>query len=155
VANQPNGRAGTEHGFAAVKTSLDDAGASSPQIFVLTRDPVTGDWSSAVFGRVSDCHTRPVLVLDSQRNVLHVFATAPDSGCPFAGAAGTIFEKTSPMSNLAFPLGRGSPVIRDVTSANMNNVTASKQSVTDATGLVVVASDDVTKRYWHADVKLG
>jgi PKD repeat protein len=145
------------HVFAAVKTSLDEAGGttSAPQILVLDRNPVTGDWSSAVFGRVSDCHTRPVLVLDSQHSVLHVFATAPDSGCPFAGSAGTIFEKTSPMSTIAFPLGRGTPVIRDPSSPNMNNATTTKQSVTDATGLVVMASDDVTKRYWHADVALG
>jgi hypothetical protein len=27
--------------------------------------------------------------------------------------------------------------------------------VTDATGLVVLASNDVTKRYWHADIGLG
>jgi PKD repeat protein len=144
------------HIFAAVKTSLDDAGATSsaPQILVLVRDPVTGDWSSAPFGRISDCHTRPILMLDSQRQVLHVFATAPDSGCPFSGSAGTIFEKTSPMSNVSFPLGRGTPVIRDMASPNLNNVTSSKQSVTDASGLVVMASNDVTKRYWHADVTL-
>jgi PKD repeat protein len=142
------------HVFAAVKTSLDDAGATSsaPQILVLDRDPATGDWSSAPFGRISDCHTRPILMLDSQRQILHVFATAPDSGCPFSGSAGTIFEKTSSMSNISFPLGRGTPVIRDVASSNLNNVTSSKQSVTDATGLVVMASNDVTKRYWHADV---
>jgi PKD repeat protein len=144
------------HVFAAVKTSLDGAGAggSAPQILVLDRDPGTGDWSSAPFGRISDCHTRPILMLDSQRQVLHVFATAPDSGCPFAGAAGTIFEKTSPMSNISFALGRGTPVIRDVASPNLNNVTSTKQSVTDATGLVVMASNDMTKRYWHADVTL-
>ena len=150
LEGDPQGRV-----FAAVKTSLDDAGASAPQIFVLNRDPATGNWSSAVFGRVSDCHTRPVLVLDSQHSVLHVFATAPDSGCPFAGSAGTIFEKTSPMSTISFPLGRGTPVIRDPSSPNMNNVTTTKQSVTDATGIVVMASDDVTKKYWHADVALG
>jgi hypothetical protein len=152
LEGDPSGRV-----FAAVKTSLNDAGAStsSPQILVLSRDPATGDWSSYVFGRISDCHTRPVLVLDSQHGILHVFATAPDSGCAFSGAAGTIFEKTSPMSNIAFPQGRGTPVIRDVASPNLNNVTASKQNVTGATGLVVLASNDVTKRYWHADIPLS
>jgi len=143
--------------FAAVKTSFDDAAGSStsaPQILVLARDPATEDWSSAAFGRISDCHTRPILMLDSQRQVLHVFATAPDSGCPYSGTAGTIFEKTSPMSNISFPLGRGTPVIRDAASPNLNNVTSSKQSVSDATGLIVVATNDVTKRYWHADVPL-
>jgi PKD repeat protein len=152
LQGDPSGRV-----FAAVKTSLDDAGANSsaPQILVLARDPVTGDWSSAPFGRISDCHTRPILMLDSEHAVLHVFATAPDSGCPFSGSAGTIFEKTSPMANISFPLGRGTPVIRDTASPNLNNVTSSKQSVTSATGLVVLASNDVTKRYWHADLPLG
>jgi PKD repeat protein len=143
--------------FAAVKTSLNDAGGSdsAPQIMVLARDPATGDWSSTPFGRISDCHTRPVMMIDSEHQVLHVFATAPDSGCPFSGTPGTIFEKTSPLSNISFPLGRGTPVIRDVASPNLNNVTASKQSVTSTTGLVVLASNDVTKRYWHADIPLG
>jgi PKD repeat protein len=144
------------HVFAAVKTSLDDAGASqsAPQILVLARDPATGDWSSAPFGRISDCHTRPIIMLDSQHQVLHVFATAPDSGCPYSGYPGTIFEKTSPMSAMSFPLGRGTPVIRDVASPNLNNTTSTKQSVTDATGLIIMASNDATKRYWHADIPL-
>jgi PKD repeat protein len=152
LQGDPSGRI-----FAVVKTSLDDAGgtSSAPQILVLARDPATGDWSSYVFGRISDCHTRPVLVIDSQHQVLHVFATAPDSGCPFSGSPGTIFEKTSPMTNIAFAAGRGTPVIRDADSPNLNNVTSSKQSVTGATGLVLLASNDVTKRYWHADIPLG
>jgi PKD repeat protein len=152
LQGDPSGRV-----FAAVKTSLDDAGATSsaPQILVLARNPTTGDWSSFPFGRISDCHTRPVLMLDSEHQVLHVFATAPDSGCPFSGSAGTIFEKTSPMNSISFPLGRGTPVLRDVASPNLNNVTSSKQNVTSATGLVVLASNDITKRYWHADITLG
>ena len=152
LQGDPSGRI-----FAAVKTSLDDSGgsASAPQILILARDPGTGDWSSTAFGRISDCHTRPVLMLDSEHQILHVFATAPDSGCPYSGSAGTIFEKTSPMANISFPLGRGTPVIRDADSPNLNNTTSSKQSVTSATGLVVLASNDVTKRYWHADLPLG
>jgi hypothetical protein len=142
--------------FAAVKTSLDDAGASAsaPQILVLARDPASGDWSSAAFGRISDCHTRPILMLDSQRQVLHVFATAPEGACQYSGQPGAIFEKTSAMSSLVFPLGKGTPVIRDLASPNLNNVTSSKQSVSDATGLIVVATNDTTSRYWHADVPL-
>jgi hypothetical protein len=58
------------------------------------------------------------------------------------------------MSNISFPLGRGTAVMRDPASPNINNATTTKQSVTDATGLIVLASDDVAKRYWHADVPL-
>jgi PKD repeat protein len=144
--------------FAVIKTSLNDVSGSSPsdpQILLLARDPATGSWSTYVVGRLSDCHTRPVLMLDSEHQTLHVFLTAPDSGCAFSGTPGTIFEKTSPMGSISFPAGRGTPVMRDATSPNLNNVTASKQSVTGATGLVVLASNDVTKRYWHADISLG
>jgi hypothetical protein len=143
--------------FAAVKTSLDDAGAttSAPQILLLARDPATGDWTSAPFGRISDCHTRPIVVLDSEHQRLYVFATAPDSGCPYSGSPGTIFMKTSPMDNMSFPLGRGTPVIRDGASPNLNNATSTKQTVDSTTGLVVLASNDATQRYWHADLSLA
>jgi PKD repeat protein len=143
--------------FAVIKTSLNDTSSppSAPQILVLARDPATGNWSNSVFGQISDCHTRPVLMLDSEHQMVHVFATAPDSGCAFSGAPGTIFQKSSAMANLSFPPGRGTLVMRDTASSNLNNVTSSKQSVTGATGLVLLASNDVTKRYWHADIPLG
>jgi PKD repeat protein len=90
-------------------------------------------------------------MLDATNKMLHVFLTAPDSGCPFTGTPGTIFEKTSPMDKISFPLGRGTPVIRDAATPNLNNPTSTKQSVTSATGLVVLASSDSTSgNYWHA-----
>ena len=143
--------------FAAIKTGLDEAGGSksAPQIMMLTRDPSTGDWDSAPVGRISDCHTRPIVVIDAAQQKLHVFATAPNDGCPFSGAAGTIFMKSSPLDNISFPLGRGTPVIMDASSANLNNATSTKQTVDATTGLVVLASNDTTQRYWHADIALG
>ena len=143
--------------FAVIKTSLDDAGAakSAPLIMLLARDPSTGTWSSYPVGRIQDCHTRPVLLLDPEHQTLYAFMTAPESGCPYTGYPGTIFMKCSSMSNIAFPAGRGTPVIRDALSPNMNNVTATKQSVDSVTGIVVMASNDVTQRYWHADIALA
>lgn len=148
----PSGRV-----FAAVKTGLDDAGASTsaPLILLLARDPLTGDWTSAPFGRISDCHTRPIVILDSEHQMLYVFATAPNGGCPYSGVPGTIFMKSSPMDALSFPLGRGTPFISDAGSPNLNNATSTKQSVTSATGLVVMASNDATQRYWHAYLELA
>ncbi|SDY92775.1 hypothetical protein SAMN05444365_104180 [Micromonospora pattaloongensis] len=140
--------------FAVVKTSLNDrtSPASAPQILLLARNPKTGAWTRATVGRIADCHTQPVLILDAARQMLHVFLTAPDRGCPYSGVAGTIFKKSSPMNRIAFPTGRGTPVIRDVASPNLNHVTSTKQSVSKASGLVILASNDVTQRYWHADV---
>jgi len=34
-------------------------------------------------------------------------------------------------------------------------VTGTKQNVTPATGLVILASNDDTRRYWHADIPLS
>jgi PKD repeat protein len=142
--------------WAVIKTSLDDtgAGSSAPQIVVLSRG-AQGGWSRATFGTVGDCHTRPVLMLDSTNNLVHVYATAPDSGCPYSGFPGTIFEKTSPMNNLSFTSGRGTPVMRNGASPNLNNVTGSKQTVNAATGIVMLATNDDTNQYWSSDESLG
>jgi PKD repeat protein len=140
-----------------VKTGLDDVSgvsSSAPQIVVLSRGSA-GGWSRATFGTVADCHTRPSLVLDSTNGLLHVYATAPESGCPFSGTAGSIFEKTSPMSALSFPPGRGTIVMSTAASPNLNNVTGTKQTATAATGIVMLASNDVTKQYWASDESLG
>src|SRR3954452_12005966 len=144
--------------FAAVKTSLDEAGApkTSPQINLLTFKPGTGAWSSATFGTIADCHTRPIVMLDEENSQVHMFATGPTaSGCAFSGAPGTIYEKVASLDNPVFPPGRGTPVIRDIASANMNNATSTKQSVNSRTGLVVLASNNTTKTYWHADLPIA
>jgi len=58
------------------------------------RDPSTGDWASYPIGRISDCHTRPIRHARLEHQVVYVFATAPDTGCPFSGTDGTIFMKS-------------------------------------------------------------
>jgi hypothetical protein len=145
--------------FAAVKTSADEApGATSsdPQVLLLVFKPGTAAWTSTVVGTLADCHTRPQLVLDEEHSVVHVVATAPStSGCPAPGTAGTIYDKSAPMDDPVFLAGRGTPIIRDAASANTNNPTSTKQNVTGASGLVVLASNTSTARYWHADLALG
>ena len=102
---------------------------------------------------VADCHTRPLLLLDEPRQTVHVLATAPSvDGCPHSGTPGTIYDKTASMDNPSFAGGRGTPVIRDASSANMNDATGTKQSITADSGIVVLASNNETKRYWHADL---
>ncbi|MCV2491113.1 PKD domain-containing protein, partial [Geodermatophilus sp. YIM 151500] len=59
------------------------------------------------------------------------------------------------MTNPSFPSGVGTPIIRDAASDNLNNPTTTKQSVTASSGLVVLASNQATARYWHADISLG
>ena len=132
--------------FAMVKTSLTSS--ASPLIMLLARNPSNGDWTSYPVGRVSDHHTRPILLLDGEHQVLHVFATSGENG-------GSIYEKTSPMSSISFATGLGTPVIRDTAHDDMNNATSTKQVVNSTTGLVVLASTDLGARYWHHWDPLG
>ncbi len=132
--------------FAAVKT--EQASGSAPLNVLLVRDPATAKWSPHVFGRVSDDHTRPIVLLDETNRVVHMFATAGVLG-------GTIYTKTAPMDAISFPAGLGTPFIRDAVSANMNNATSTKQNVTDVTGLAVLATDTVTGYYWHNNASLA
>jgi PKD repeat protein len=129
--------------FAAVKTSR--SGSTDPLTMLLTRDP-SGSWSSAVFGLVRDHHTRPIIELDETNDVIHMLATAPESG-------GTIYEKTSPVDAISFPSGLGTPVMKDA-DGKLNNATSTKQNVTAGTGLVVVASGSAGT-YWYGLLNLG
>ena len=146
--------------FAAVKTSLNDTSSDPtlPQLLLLVFKPGTGAFTRSTISVSGDCVTRPQVVLDTQNNLVRAFQTAPAtsvSGCAYSGVAGSIYEKTASMDNPVFAAGRGTPVIQSASSSNMNDVTTSKQSVDNSTGIVVLASDNVAKRYWFSDRPLG
>lgn len=132
--------------FAVVKTSNGDGSepSSSPSILVLSRS-ATGAWSQAVAGTVADGMTRAQLAIDTSNQRLYVLATAPESG-------GTVYAKSSPLSSLSFPGGRGEPFVT-WPGAAINNVSLAKDPVTAATGLVALASD--SSRYYHGRLELG
>lgn len=128
--------------LAVVKTSA--SGGSDALVVVIDRS-ATGRWSAHTFGTVADSHTRPVLAIDSQQRIVHVFATSGQSG-------GSIYEKTAPLDAISFAPGKGREVLRDEEEPDVNNATTTKQLVTAATGLVVVATNDTTRQYWtHHD----
>lgn len=130
--------------FAAVKTS--HTSSSAPLIMLLVLDRSSGDWQSYVYGRVADHHTRPIVLLDSTNQHLYMYATADENG-------GSIYEKSAPINALAFAGGLGTPFIEEAatpgTSGGLNNATSTKQPLNCTTGLVVLASNDTTDRYWH------
>ncbi|WP_426573086.1 fibronectin type III domain-containing protein [Aquihabitans sp. McL0605] len=128
--------------LAAVKTSKT---GSSVLEHLLDRDPTTGVWTSHPFGTAVDAHTRSIVLVDKIHQTVHMFAAAGQSG-------GSVYEKTAPLSNITFPTGRGTAVLTDADSADINNPTSTKQSVDATTGLVVLATNDSTRRYWtHYD----
>ena len=134
--------------YAAVKTSFTNS--SQPQIMLLVRDRSTGDWTSYPIARVSDCPNRVIVLIDEENRVLHTFFSAPAPpafACNSSG--GAIYQKTSPLDAIAFPIGAGTPVILDADSAYVHNVSSTKQNVTSRTGIVVLARNSRTARYWH------
>jgi hypothetical protein len=136
--------------FAAVKTSLGDLqnpDLNAPLIMLLVRDQA-GNWTNYRFGRVIDHHTRPIVMIDQEHRDLYMFATH-DENC------GTIYYKKTPLSNISFSTGVGTPFIQSSTDTCINNATSTKQNVNSATGLPVLASDDTSKNYLHNIMDLG
>jgi PKD repeat protein len=126
--------------FAAVKTSKTTA--TDPLTMLLVRPAGGGAWAGYRFGTVADGHTRPIVEIDEEHGVVHMFATSSSSG-------GSIMEKTSPIDAISFPAGSGTEVIRDASTLNVNDPTSTKQNVTSASGLVVVAHS-TSRNYFHS-----
>ena len=133
--------------FAAIKTSL--TGSSSPLVMLLVRD-LQGNWDSNVFGRVSDHHTRPIVLLDEEQGRVYMFATAKEGTLPKA-----IYYKSAPIDNIQFPLGPGTLFISSTTDLDINNATSTKQNLNSTTGLVVLASDSTSRYYYHNYLSLA
>jgi PKD repeat protein len=140
--------------FAAIKTS---ASSGSQPLTVLLRRNVNATWSNATFGTYSDSHTRPIVVLQEPGDRAFVYATCPQPPATSGQSGGDICEKSTSLNTLSFPSGRGTPVISDTGIADMNDATSTKQPVSGATGLVVMAnnSNDFVNTYWHAVRSLG
>lgn len=134
--------------FAAVKTSYRTA--TAPLVLLLARDPQTGGWTSHPVASVAECPTRPTLVVDRENAVLHVVYTAPGPpsySCTPTG--GAIVRKSSRLDAVSFASGAGTPVMLDGQGTPLNNASSTKQTVTSATGLAVLAVNRTTDRYWH------
>jgi PKD repeat protein len=125
--------------FAVVRTRQTSSGAA--QVLLLARTP-TGTWSRHTVARVADRHGRAVLLLDEVNQRAHVFATSAENN-------GTIYTKDAPLDAPVFEAGLGTPFLRSAASATMNNPTSSKQSVSHATGALVVGGLAATSSYWH------
>jgi hypothetical protein len=139
--------------FAAVKTNVGRQ-KSAPMILLLVRS-ATGSWSSTTFGTAADSQTRPIVLLDEQHAVVHMLATCPQPPKRSGQSGGDICEKTTPMGSLSFASGIGTPVLRVAASPHLNDVTSTKQNLSAATGLVVIASDTATRAYWSMLEPLG
>ena len=130
--------------YAMVKSSAGDSGTASPNeglVWLLVRRP-DGTWAKYVHSTVKEGMTRPIVLLEPGAGLLHVFATSPVEG-------GVIYHKSTPMNAISFGSGRGDAFIKLANHPAINNATSSKQNVTAASGVMVLASDQTTGNYAH------
>ena len=122
--------------YLTTKTSL--SGSSAPGIYLLKRS-FGGGWSKYVAATKSDDYTRPIVVIDDENRELYIFAKSGSQ----------INQKKVSLSNINFPSGPGDAFIKSSGSVDINDATASKHNVTGATGLLVLASCEVSRFYYH------
>jgi hypothetical protein len=129
--------------YAVTKTKFSSA--ANPGI-MLHRRSAAGNWSSHEVTDASFDRTRPIVVLDPQHNAIRVFEGETGS---------SVFMVKSRLGNINFPAhSRGRRVISD-TGSSVGNPTSTKQNVSSGTGLIVLASNNRTKRYWHAYTQIA
>jgi RTX calcium-binding nonapeptide repeat (4 copies) len=109
---------------------------------VLSRRATDGSWTNNTVSRASLDRSRPIVLLDEQHNRIRVFeASTPNTA---------IYMKHSKLNNIGFPeASAGARVIQD-TGSKMGDPTSTKQTISNSTRLIVLATNPVTKRYWHA-----
>ena len=131
--------------LAAVKTSKSDAQPPRPsddQVDLL--ELKAGVWSRYVFGTVADDHTRPIVLTDQLTRRLYLFATSPTNPDP---GVQTIVYKETDLDHPSFAPGPGTVFMRSDAGADINDATSTKQDLSVAPQLVVLASDP--NYYWH------
>lgn len=132
--------------LAAVKTSLNDpstAIGTDPLIAILERAP-SGTWRSPAntagrnVSQVSQDMTRPTLVIDEEHQQAHVL---------FSDAfGGRIYRRVAPLDTLDFgspSVGEGFIDSRD--HPHVDDATSTRDPVDAQSGLLVLASDQVTR----------
>jgi RTX calcium-binding nonapeptide repeat (4 copies) len=113
---------------------------------VLSRRGASGGWSSDTVSRASLDRTRPIVLLDEQHNRIRVFEGSTHNTA--------VYMKKSRLGTIGFPvLAAGARVIQD-SGSQMANPTSTKQTISNATRLIVQATNPSTKRYWHTYVQI-
>jgi hypothetical protein len=141
LAGDPAGRL-----FALGKTSLNAPTDPLYNLFVLGAD---GTWSRHTVATVADDWTRAQLLIDTEQRDIYVLGTSPCCN------GGTVYYKKRSLDDLSFRSGKGTPLIESATDTNINDPTSTKQNISSATGLLVVAADVKTKFYLHNGLDIG
>jgi len=116
--------------FAAVKTSLNRP--DDPLVLLLVR-AADGTWARHTVFKVRDNPTRPQVVVDPVHRKVHVLATIGPC-C----AGGQVNYKTADLDAINFPAGAGKTLLQSDSDTHINNVTSTKQVVTNRGAYITV-----------------
>src|SRR5215211_7115554 len=130
--------------FATLKTRRDriDRDLDAPYSMLWVRDH-GGGWTGHVFGTVGDSHTRSLALIDEDQRLLYMFASSPTC------TGGKVYYKRTDLDDISFEEGRGTLFMQGPEGVNVGDATSTKQSLDEATGLLVVASDKNRGYYYN------
>jgi hypothetical protein len=136
--------------FAVTKTSFTTASQPLILLMACSTMPCTapGNWNAYPIYTVAENDTRPILLIDTTNQKLHVFTTDNGSG-------GIIRHKTTNISNIQFAAGEGEVFIKNAADSKVNNSTSTKQNLDSSTGLLVLVSSQTSRFYYHNYLSLG
>jgi hypothetical protein len=146
LTTDPQGRL-----YAAIKTSFNDVkppNPGAPLIVLLTLDG-PGSWQRRTVATVAENHTRPVVVIDAENQVVRVFMSAPCCN------GGDVYVKSADLRNPNFESGMGELFLHQTGYPTINNVTSTKQQVDGQSGILLLAGDDTTHTYVFNKIDLS
>jgi hypothetical protein len=143
VENQANLKA---HSDGSVYLVIKTGTANQVQLF--KRDS-GGGWSAPhTVTTQANGNTRAQLLLDENQHLVYVLSSSGSV------SNGTIYVKTAPFSTLTFPTGKGSTFIKSATDIAIDDVSTTKDRVSQATGLLAEATDHITFKFFHTFMTL-
>ena len=140
------------------KDTLNCATNQSQPLIEFFQRTASGTWSTHLVGTVGDCNTRPQLQISEELETAYVFLTSPNGG-------GVVYRKSAPLTGPeAFKfrgaadttIQKGTPFIQSATETQIDDASTTKQVVSSATGIVVLASNiaNTGKYYFHNTLTL-
>jgi hypothetical protein len=102
-----------------------------------------GRWLTHTVTPASENQTRPIVQIDQENRKVYIFAAAP------CCSGGTIYYKQTNLDTISFDSGPGTSFMQSGSDACINNVTSTKQNLSNTTDLVALAGADCTQFHFH------
>lgn len=133
---------------AAVKTRV---GLSGNALIALLTRSATGTWTATNAWAGTTEATRPIVAVDTSNQVVHLFAAVPNGDI---SSQQGVYTKSTPLAAPTFTPGSDGTPAMTRPGGDIADVTTTKQGVTAASDLVVLAADTLTQRYWSTAIAI-